>query len=175
MYPNGIEIVADTVYEALTGLKFFPGLRPEDGIRHAVQVKGFETEELLHAHALIESITVEPILAGAGGSAGGKQLLIGALLVAVSFIIPGAGAFATALSKGLLYAGISTAIGGAIQLLMPAAKPPEAANSGTGSLFFSSTHNTVQIGTPIPLIIGRFKFYGHYLSFNINSKDFSPV
>ncbi len=170
LYPDGIELFADTVMDVLSGLKYFPGFRPEDKVRHTVKIKGFETLELLNMQANIDHIVITPVLQGAGGG-GAKQLLIGALLIAVSFIFPPAGLIA----KGLFLTGVNLAIGGAIQLLMPAAEPPSVSSSGTGSLFFSSTHNTVQIGTTIPLLVGKFKVFGQYLSFDIDAKDFQPA
>lgn len=171
MYPQGVDLEADTIAGALKGLSYFPGI---SGATHIVAIDGFDNPEFLFLQAKLPEITLRPVLVGAGGGGGGKQLLIGAFLIALAVAMPGSLANAGMFTKALFYTGMSMAIGGAIQLLMPAPKS-SASSSGTGSLFFSSTKNTVKIGTPIPLIVGRAKVYGQYLSFNVNAKDYAPA
>ena len=171
MYPEGLVVGGDTVMEALQGVSRMPGIREA---KHPVVVEGFSTLEELSSICRLPEVRVIPVLMGAGGAAG-KQILIGAFLIGLSLLFPAGAGVLAQFGHGLFYAGLSLAIGGAIKLLMPAPDAPSASSSATGSLFFSSTKNTVRIGTPIPLVFGRTKIYGQYLSFNVNAKDYTPA
>lgn len=82
----------------------------ERGVGYMVQVgKGaINIEEELHnPTGRFEDISITPVLAGAGG--GGGQIALGIGLVALSFLLPGAGLFGTT-----SIFGVSAAQGGAI-------------------------------------------------------------
>jgi hypothetical protein len=59
-------------------------------------------------------------------------------------------------------------LGGILQMLAPT--PKSNTGSSDQSLYVPSNQNTVKIGTRIPLIYGRVRHFGHYLSFNVDSK-----
>lgn len=171
MYPQGIEVAADTAHEAVQALAAFPGFEPESGVRHTVIIRDFDSFELLHAITKVPAITLVPVLLAAGGGGSPfKQVLIGAVLVGLSFWNPVAG---TKFAAFLLNAGAGLVIGGLIQLISPAPRP-EDSGSDKRSRMLGADGNTTRIGTPIPLLFGRSKVNGHYLSFDVDAKDFNP-
>jgi hypothetical protein len=114
-------------------------------------------------------IHVYPRTGGAGGDNGLVQIIIGIALIAVAV-------FAPALIPGFMsVASVATAgammvLGGVMQMLTPM---PEAAGGSTDekSNYLGANQNTVKIGTNIPLAYGNVKMSGHYLSFDVDSKD----
>lgn len=91
----------------------------------------------------IKSITVTPIIAGAGA---GLRIVIGVVLM-VAAIWLGPYAFAM---------GFSLALGGIVELLSPTPKLANGSQrSDNTSYYFDGPVNTVDQGVPVPLIYGR--------------------
>jgi predicted phage tail protein len=131
------------------------------------------TAEELHNPAGQQEIKVVPVLAGAGGATG--KILAGIGLIALSFLLPGAGAFGTfsifgqAATAGGILTGIGTAasivgasliLGGVAQLLTPTPKinqpgTPQDNNDPRKSYSFSGIQNTSRQGTPVPIVYGE--------------------
>ena len=83
----------------------------ERGVGYIVQVGKLAIEELEEIHnptGQSEEISITPVLAGAGGGGIG-QIFAGIALVAVSFLLPGAGLFGTTSLFGVSAAGATGA------------------------------------------------------------------
>lgn len=125
----------------------------------------------LHDPAGQQEIKVIPLLTGAGGGAG--KIVAGIALIALSFLLPGAGAFGTfsvfgqAATAGGILTGIGTAasligasliLGGVAQLLTPVPKIPQGPDSQDDprkSFSFSGIQQTSRQGVPVPIVYGE--------------------
>jgi predicted phage tail protein len=180
---------ADTPAQALKALCVnFPGLEKwlldseKDGVGYRVTL-GKEKITEQNAALIIgpwserEVFSITPVIAGAGGLGG--QIGIGVGLIALSFLLPGAGLFgatsifgATAATAGTAGAlttlgvalsglGASLVLGGVAQALSPA---PVQSTTTTErgrdaakfeSFTFSGIVNTAKQGLPVPIAYGR--------------------
>jgi predicted phage tail protein len=171
LYPHGpVEIVADTAAEAIEAFSrqvkiFKPNFT--DNTRPAARVLGFNTVESLLEKSDVVDLHIVPSFSG--GKSPFLQILIGGLLIAVAFVIPGAGiallgGTLTITSSTVFLMGAGLVLGGLLQMLFPV-KQPELQES----YYLGVPGNTVKIGTPIPLIFGTVMAYGHFLSFNTDA------
>jgi predicted phage tail protein len=153
----------------------FPQLEKHMADQHyRVSVGKYDlTLEELHDPAGQQEIRIVPVLAGAGGGAG--KILAGIGLIALSFLLPGAGAFGTfsvfgqAATAGGILTGIGTAasligasliLGGVAQLLTPTPKintpgTPQDNNDPRKSYSFSGIQQTSRQGVPVPIVYGE--------------------
>lgn len=168
LHPHPIQVEAGTVAEAVTFLQTLPAFSPLSGKKHAVIIDGFDSRDALYdADRKPASITLRPVVAGAGGSNGVSwaQIVIGAILITVAIAAPFGMTAAMSFSVGL--SGSMMILGGVLQLIAP--QPKLDAGSEEKSRYLGQGKNTVAIGTRIPMIFGRRKWGGHYISFNINA------
>ena len=177
---------ADTPAQAIKALCVnFPGLdkwlidSEQDGVGYRVtigkeRIGESEAGTLLLPWSEREVFSITPVVAGAGGSTG--SIFAGIGLIALSFILPGAGLFgttglmgaaATSGTMGLLTTlgtaisgiGASLILGGIAQMLSPTPtfssleRGREAARLESSS--FSGIVNTTQQGMPVPVCYGR--------------------
>jgi predicted phage tail protein len=165
-----IEITGDTVFEVLEGItrqlpQFAPN--PVTG-RHRLQVVGCRTIEDLHR--MLDGgeidIHVVPLMTG-GKSTSVQQIIVGTILIGVSFIPGIAG---TPLQGWLIKMGSLQILGGVIGMLSPA--PADDNGEKTRSQYLGAPRNTTKIGTRIPVLYGEYRWGGHYLSFDINAIEF---
>lgn len=176
MYPEGIEVDATSAYEAIALLENYPGFRVEDNVRHRVTLPKFFSRDSFYANTDEEIIEVVPLtereieivdnFAGAGGGGGFFQVVIGTVIATVGFVTGQA---------WMVKLGIGIALGGLLQMLMP---QPEAIDVGKEekSNYLPANRNTQAIGTPIPILFGRRKVFGHYLAYNITATNMAaPV
>lgn len=166
--PDGFTVEASSVVEAISALQHHPSFNPSLGKQYAVVVEGFGTRDGLFAITDVEVINIHPAMAGSGGR-GVAQILVGAVLIAASFFVPG-GQF---VAMAFMSSGIAMVAGGVLQMLMP--QPTVTGQSDEKSRYLSGAKNTVAIGTRIPLIYGTRKAYGHYISFNIDATDMGAI
>jgi predicted phage tail protein len=134
-------------------------------------------------------ISITPVLTGAGGNTG--SIFAGIGLIALSFLLPGAGIFGTtsifgvsAAQGGAVLAGLGTSfsvvgasmvLGGVAGLISPtatnqtnfAASNPRASKSYS----FSGTQNTSIQGTPIPVVYGKMHVGSVTISAGITNTD----
>jgi predicted phage tail protein len=177
--PPEINLEAETPAEAINGLcQQYREMDPVPGKgRHQIKLGGFDTVDSLYEPTSVEEIHIYPDFSGAKG--GFLQVLIGTAIVAAAFTIPGAqGLSATAFQfagasityGNIALVGAAIALGGVTQLMSPS---PQFDSTGqdSESFTFSPKENTVQIGTRIPVLYGRHRFGGHYVSFNIDAVD----
>ena len=108
-------------------------------------------------------IRIAPIITGSK-RAGLIQTIIGAVLIAVSFI-PG--------FQVLAAPGIALAAGGVIQMLSPQATglKTSAAPENTPGYAFGSAKNTTASGNPVPLCYGKRRVGGAIISAGIYAED----
>jgi len=118
------------------------------------------------------TISITPVLCGAGGGTG--QILAGIGLIAASFLFPGAGLFGTASFFGstAVTGGVFTGIGSAISAIGAGlmltgvssmiSPTPTDMSSGAGSdprrlqsFNFSGVQNASQQGTPVNIVYGK--------------------
>jgi predicted phage tail protein len=167
-HPEPIRVHATTVAEALTYLKQLPGFDVENPV--PIKVKGFECRDAIFAATDETELHIYPALSGAGGNGGMLQTIIGAVIFVVGIVVGvltswtgvgGAAGFSMAMSGAMMM------LGGILAMLAPT---PKAGNAGSQSLYIPSNQNTTKIGTRIPLLYGRIRHFGHYLSFNVDAR-----
>lgn len=111
-------------------------------------------------------IKIVPKVMGAGGDSGVFQLVLGAILIAASFI-PGIG---QAAQVALIGAGAGMAVGGIVQMLMPKADTQDQNQDGNRSNFgFGGAVTTIAQGNPIPILYGQREVGG----FIVNAGQFA--
>jgi predicted phage tail protein len=151
----------------------FPGLEKHMTDQHyRVTVGTYDLGlDEIHDPAGQQDIKIVPVIAGAGGGVG--KILAGVGLIAISFLLPGAGAFGTfsifgvsAAQGGAVLAGIATSLsligaslilGGVAQLLTPVPKIPQGAdtdNDPRKTFNFSGIQQTSRQGVPVPAVYG---------------------
>lgn len=163
-----IRIVGDTFAEVLEGVsRQVPALQPTAQGRARVMIVGCDSETDLYA-PLGDRVDIHIVPQLMGGKSAISQVLVGALLIGVSFI-PGIG---PSLSSALLKVGMLTALSGVSMMLSP--QPEADTGTGQSSKYLGSPKNTTQIGTRIPILYGEYKWGGHFLSFDINAIDVRP-
>ena len=125
-------------------------------------------EQLHYPMAADDVVKVIPVISGAGGRGAG-QILLGAALIGVSLLVPGAGVAGTsflasagaATSFGATAAavagnlGLALALGGIATMITPVPQQPEAPGEGQGGFGFSGMQNTSQEGIPVPVVYGE--------------------
>lgn len=165
-----IELVADSARDAINQLcRLYPKLKaPVTVGRYRIKIDEIETVEQLNGPLLDNELHFRPFEGFAGG---GKFTNI---IIAVVLIVIGATMmyFGIPFGEEVMWAGITYLIGGVIQLLFPA---PTMETSDTsdpeGSKYVGAHQNTVAVGTRIALGYGLYRVGGHYISFNITTKD----
>lgn len=104
-----------------------------------------------------EVIRIVPVIQGAGAAG---RIVLGIVLIVVSFFIPGSTPYAMQISSALFGMGASMVLGGVIELLSPVPKtnddPMESAEN-TPSYNFNGPVNTTAQGHPVPLAYGRLR------------------
>ena len=141
-------------------------------------------EELHHPIGLNE-IKIVPVIGGAGGGAG-RQILFGMAIIGISFMFPGAGAFATyglggkaAVVGGFFtkvgtlasYIGASMVLSGISTMLTPVETIPEDNQDPRRSFNFSGIQNTSRAGVAVPVIYGRVMVGSITVSANIENEQ----
>lgn len=167
IHPEPIVIHAATVAEAVKMVTAqLPGFRPDPVLGYKrVTVVGFENiEDLLAINTTATDIHLVPQLNG-GKSGGFLQIVLGAVLIAASFALPGSMAF---LAPILFNLGAAMLLGG-ILAFFTAPKTDKKDGKENKSYYLGAPKNTVAIGTRIPVLYGERKVGGHYLSFDISS------
>lgn len=166
IHPDPIEVDADTVAEAIKLVTLLlPGFKPnaKTGYRR-IQVLGYDFVEDFFKKDDTVDIHIYPQFNG-GKRGGFLQILLGAALIAASFLI--GGPFAPL----MLRMGVLLVIGGLMQLLQQPPRDNKQEEQTNKSRYLGAPKNTVEIGTRIPILYGRRKVGGHYLSFNVSAVD----
>lgn len=129
-------------------------------------------EDELHNPAS-QRITIAPVVAGAGGSVG--KILLGAALIAASFLVPGLAAVTlfgtTTLATVAFSVGVSLALGGVAQMLAPQPKFEGPQEEQQPSYVFNGAVNTSAQGQPVPVGYGRMVVGSAVISAGISVED----
>lgn len=170
-----LDITANTPREALS---IFQSHLPQD-VRQIVQVSGIHCAADLDEMRESGVLDITPKYFGAGGGSekgSWLQIGLGVLLIVTAPYLSGAiGTAFGGIAKGTIATfGFQLALGGAIALLNKAPKA-DPTSGDKKSRFINGNANTIKEGTPIPLIYGLQKVYLHFLSFDLDSKDYNPT
>ena len=173
----------------LSALRLLGEQHPLNGKIDPTPVKILEISSLSaleHSYNQDLTLTVVPTQAvplvgtsaysGSGGDNGLLNVVLGVVLIVASFYTGGlatAGYMSAAAAANVgavaLSVGVSLTLTGIMQLLAPDPDEPE----NRKSAYFSATKSTTAADTPIPLSFGRRRIYGHYLSVNIDARNFN--
>tara|TARA_R100001126_G_scaffold97346_1_gene70598 strand:+ start:288 stop:893 length:606 start_codon:yes stop_codon:yes gene_type:complete len=175
------------VHSAAQAIRFlvvnFPQLEAHMADRYyKVSVGSWEIkEEEIHYPNGQEEIKIVPIVGGEGGRGTGR-FLIGAALIGVAILAPGAGlvgaqfgATGGALASPFMAAvgniGIALALGGLAQMLTPVENVKEEEQDPRRSFSFSGIQNTSRAGVPVPVIYGQTMVGSIVVSANIENEQ----
>ncbi|CAM8633911.1 COG4723 Phage-related protein, tail component [Burkholderiales bacterium] len=118
------------------------------------------SERDLHGPVGANTITIAPVIAGAGGKFG--QIILGVALIAASFYLPttalfSIGSFAPSIASLSFSIGLSLTLGGVAQMLapQPASNEPSERPENQPSYTFNGAVNTTAQGQPVPVGYGR--------------------
>ena len=178
----------DSAAEAIQALcSQFPGFRKQvlahndPGYRIYVGNYGLPAEQL-HLRSRTLPIKIVPHVAGAGGSGGLGQILLGAVLIAASLYMPTllanaaawapvTGGVVATLSGVLFNMGAALMLGGVLQLMT---KPPKARKDekkDQSSYLFNGAVNVSAEGVPVPLLYGELEVGSAVINAEITSVD----
>ena len=163
------EVEASTVGKAVSFLIHnFPELEKYMSPRY-YQVKVGDNDigkEEIHYPIGNEDIHFVPVIQGAGS--GSNKFLIGALLIGLAIVAPGAGlvglqfagtggAAASPFMASIGNIGLALALTGVSQMLTPTPEPQQfnSEEDPQISFSFSGIQNTSRAGTPIPIVYGE--------------------
>ncbi len=144
----------------------FTGNRSDDAALELEQI-AFKTDA--------DTIHIAPVVEGAKSGFG--KILLGGLLIAASFAIPGAGLFGAGIitSSTVAGVGVSLALGGLSQILAPTPsnnfddrEPQRRSN------LFGAGVNVATPGAAIPIIIGECEVGSVEISAAIHLEDVDP-
>lgn len=189
IHPDPIVIHAKTAHQALELVTTqLPGFQPTgQGYKH-VRVADHPTIERLHDPLETNELHVYPQMNG-GKNGGFVQVLVGAALIgltiitaggfagvagAISATMAGTAGFGAMLTATMFMMGVSTVIGGVINLLMPQPSLGSNANQQEASKYLGVPQSTTKIGTLIRVIYGERRVGFHYLSFAQNARNYNP-
>lgn len=124
-----------------------------------------ESELKMHGDG---DIVIAPVIVGSK-RAGVLQTVVGALLIAASFL----SFWAPPVAAALFASGVGMVAGGVIQMLSPQAGglKTSAAPENTPGYAFGSARNTTASGNPVPLCFGKRRVGGAIISAAIYAED----
>ena len=163
---SAIELHASTPAEALTGVTSqFPevkaAIRPDGYYRViAGRYRSGQTRDESGLRAPLgdaRELHIAPVPRGRARGGLGK-IILGAVLIAASFAVPGSGLlFGAITAASVATMGVGMVLGGVGQMLSPQPKPPAADSAERSSGFGGSALNRTDPGAVVPLAIGQFR------------------
>ena len=119
---------------------------------------------------------VVPLFLGGGGEGGTQQLLLGAALIGIGFMMPGSTVvLGMSIKAMVMKMGVSMVISGVMNMVMKTPKPSVIGSQTTDSearienKIFQGLQNTTQSNIPVPIIYGRTRVGGQFVSGEILS------
>ena len=119
---------------------------------------------------------VVPLFLGGGGEGGTQQILLGAALIGIGFMMPGSTVILGMSIKAMVMKmGVSMVISGVMGMIMKTPKPSVTGAQTTDSearienKIFQGLQNTTQSNIPVPIIYGRTRVGGQFVSGEILS------
>lgn len=170
-YPHPIVVEAATVAEAMRSLTTIEELTPPNGSPWPAIIRGVENEIALYSDTDMEEIHVYP-RKGGSKKGGVLQVVLGITLIALAVVNPAFLSATMATRVQLFMTGGLLLTGGLIQMLSPTPKT-NGTNADETSRYLGARGNTVKIGTNIPLAYGNNRLEGHYLSFDVDAKEWA--
>ncbi|WOF44374.1 hypothetical protein KNJ79_05425 [Sphingopyxis indica] len=167
-FPASVEMNCRTVADAIEGIA---SQTPNFPAELRVKVVGHDTEESLFSPTETEEVHIVPAMFGGGGKFFG--IILGGLMIASAFLLPGIGiGLSAALKTSLIVSGAMMAVQGVVSLFM---KAPTASKSEDPppSKYLGVTQNTTAQGTRITLACGRVLLAGHWLSLQSDADKLS--
>lgn len=189
LFPEPFTLRASNIAEAFRGFcSQTKALNvPAGADRHEICIAGINREDQLYdTSGVITEIHVTPALYGGGRGGGFFRIILGVALIGLAIAFPAgigaAGSMFFMSSSSMFWMGASMILGGLLSFFSPS---PEADRGGfsistsreqnpEASKYLGAPRNTVKLGTRIPILYGRFRVYGHYLSFDIDAVDVNP-
>jgi predicted phage tail protein len=172
--PETHEVIGSSVSEVINGLcKITKAFEvPLGKERHLISVVGYEGREALEEPFRGEETEIHlvPAILGGKNGMGIVKIVIGAVLIAAGIALTPANPIGGPMLTSI---GVSLVLSGVIDLISPAPKKDLSAlaTDVEASKYLPAGANTVKIGTRIPIVYGKIKLYGHYLSFDVDAKD----
>lgn len=165
--PEGLELEADTVMEAVNGMARILNIQPNAITgKLTIKVLGFDTIDSLAQPNDQEELHIVPAFSGSG-IWDVVKIVVGVVLIAVAIIF--SPVLGPLVSAALFNLGATLIIGGVINLLFPVKQADNDQN------YLGAPGNTTAIGTRISLIFGEVQVYGQILSYNIDSVITDPI
>tara|TARA_Y100000296_G_scaffold79724_1_gene104128 strand:- start:1091 stop:1774 length:684 start_codon:yes stop_codon:yes gene_type:complete len=119
---------------------------------------------------------VVPLFLGGGGEGGTQQILLGAALIGIGFMMPGSTVvLGMSIKAMVMKMGVSMVISGVMNMVMKTPKPSVIGSQTTDSearienKIFQGLQNTTQSNTPVPIVYGRTRVGGQFVSGEILS------
>lgn len=156
---NAREVIS-ALSKQIEGFQAYLSTAHENGIGFRLvtnDAMGIGYEETLLS---CDRLVMAPIITGAGSNIG--QILIGAALIALSFVSFGAGAFAGVGTAGafgstaLFSLGASLFLTGIAGLLSPPVQTPSSDTKKKESFMFDRAAELTTQGYPVPVLYGRY-------------------
>ena len=132
------------------------------------------TAEHLHDPCGHQEIRIVPIIEGAGGSDGFAQILEGAALIGLAYVLaPYTAGTSLAWVPGALGGlGASLALGGIARLM---AGSPQSSPDSKSSFLFNNMSNTQAQGIPVPILYGQMTIVPPLIGNGIDTEAFSST
>ena len=182
LFPDSITLEA---VSPIAALRLIAEQHPLNGKVDPVPVKFEEIasfEELNRNYFESMSVNIVPTEAAtvvnspssySGAGKGFLNIIVGVVFIVAAFFVPpllNLSPLLTNMAAGaLLNIGMTLTLTGLMQLLAP--KPDEPDNKK--SAYFSNNNSTTSADTPIQLAFGRRRIFGHYISLNMDSRNYS--
>lgn len=148
-----VESVAEAVRFLVSNFPHLERHMAEQHYRVSTGKQILTEHELHYPVGDTEVISITPIIVGSGAVV---RAVLGVVLIAASFFIPGLALFGIALQPIILGIGASLVLGGVAQLLSPIPSTgKEEKDPKNQSYSFSGIQNTSRAGLPIPIIYGE--------------------
>lgn len=163
-----VESVAEAVRFLIANFPQLEHLMADQYYRVSTGKHILSEHELHYPVGETEVISITPVIAGAGAVG---RIIVGVLLVAASFFIPGVALFGVSLAPIVLGIGASLVLGGVAQLLSPVPSTQTSERDPKQSYSFSGIQNTSRSGLPIPIIYGQVVVGSITVSAGINVED----
>lgn len=177
LHPEVIEVCCNTAEEAVRYLQeVVPALKDRPlNQRVSIQILGVDCEQDIRGKALDE-FHIMPAFTGAGLFGNFfksiTQIAIGAVLIVAGIYLAPTMPF---IGQALIGLGSSMVLGGLMSFISPQpgrdSNTQESLADPEASKYLGQPGNTTKIGTRIPIAYGIVKMWGHYLSFDVSSKD----
>lgn len=178
-FPSSLRMDVDSCAEAIRALcAMLPGFRDniQNGSYRVVAgplsvATPRDADEIPYGlGSSIDEIHFVPVVAGGKDEEGLGKVLLGTVLIAASFVIPGSAAiFGKSLGAISGQMGVSLALGGVGQMLSASSSP--GSESSEASELFSGSPNQAIPGSAIPVIFGEYETNVKIVSAAVHLED----